>query len=259
MKNVKISVVTCTLNPKPEHLEKALSSIENQTFRDFEHIINDSHSNRITSLIIQDYIKRNSKLYPIKFIQTKPLGVARALNDAANHASGEIIHFLHSDDYYLDKKSLERANNYFDKKTSWITGNFIFMFKNKKFYIPITKLLKLNPKRVLSTFIFISHENTFMRTSLIKKYGGFNEKVQGPVEYRLWLRMIKKEKLKLVNDVFTVFTIRKGSASRGGLTSVIRSIQECFHILKEEKVPPFISPGDALFLLKKQVFPPTPK
>ncbi len=254
MKKVRFSIVTCTYNPKPEYLEKALESIENQTFRNFEHIINDSYSNRITSLILKDYIKRNGKKYPIKFIQTRPRGVARALNEASEVTSGELIHFLHSDDYYKDKNSLKRANNYFDKNTNWVTGNFIFRFKEKNFRIPITRLLRLNPKRVLSTFIFISHENTFMRTVLLKKYGGFNEHVKGPVEYRLWLRMIKKEKLKLVNDVFTVFLIHKGSQSRGDLTSAIRSIKECFQILKEERIPPFISPNEALFLVKNKFF-----
>jgi glycosyltransferase len=254
MKKLKFSIITCTYDPKPEHLDRALESMETQTYKNFEHIINDSYSNRITSLLLQDYIKRNKKKYPIKFFQTKPKGVAKALNDASKVASGELIHFLHSDDYYLDKNSLKRASSYFTKDTNWITGNFIFNFKDKKFRVPVTKLLKLNPKRVLQTFIFISHENTFMHTSLLKKYGGFNEKVKGPVEYRLWLRMIQEEELKLVNDAFTVFAIHKNSTSRGSLTAAIRSIKECIRILKEEKVPPFISPGDAMFLMKNKFF-----
>ena len=42
MKKLKLSIVTCTYNPKPEHLEKALASVEKQTFKNFEHMINES-------------------------------------------------------------------------------------------------------------------------------------------------------------------------------------------------------------------------
>ena len=254
-KNIKprFSIVTCTYNPKAEHLIKALESLESQTFKDIEHVINDSYSNRVTSLILKDYIKRNKNKYPIKFIQTQPSGVAKALNDASKTAEGEIIHFLHSDDYYLNKTSLERADACFDKNTNWMTGNFIFQLGKKTHYIPITKLLKTSPKKVLSIFTAISHENTFMRTKLLKKYGGFNEKVIGAVEYRMWLRMIKKENLKLVDDVFTVFLVHKGSTSRGTLKYVLRSIKEIFQVLEEEKIPHLPSPRKAIVLGKNRI------
>lgn len=252
-KNIRLSVVTCTYNPKAEHLEKALESIENQTFRDFEHVINDSFSNRVTTLIINDYIKRNKRKYPIKLIQTKPKGVAKAMNDASKVVSGEIVHFLHSDDYYLNNTSLERADKYFDEKTNWITGNFIFEFNGESHYIPMTKILKASPKRILSIFTTLSHENTFMRTRLIRKYGGFNEKVIGAVEYRLWLRMITKEHLKFIDDVFTVFLIHKGSKSRGTFKFALRTLKECLQILKEEKIRPFMSPKEALIFGKNKI------
>jgi len=242
MKKPRFSIITCTYNPKAEYLDRALESLEKQTFKNIEHIINDSRSNRVTLLILQDYIKRNKNKYPIKFFQTKPKGVAKALNDASKHATGELIHFLHSDDYYHDKNSLKRADSYITKGTNWITGNFIFSYRDKEFSVPITKLIKINPKRLLSTFTFISHENTFMRTELIKKYGGFAENVKGPVELRLWIRMIQKEKLKLVDDVFTVFTIHKGSTSRGGVKNALLSIKEGLKIAQEEGTLPLSKP-----------------
>lgn len=242
MKKPRFSIITCTYNPKAEYLDRTLESLEKQTFKNFEHIINDSYSNRVTLLILQDYIKRNESKYPIRFMQTKPKGVAKALNDASKLATGEIIHFLHSDDYYHDKNSLKRASSYFTKGTNWITGNFIFRYHEKNFSIPIIKLIKLNPKRLLSTFTCISHENTFMKTGLIKKYGGFAENVKGPVELRLWIRMIKKERIKLVNDVFTVFTIHKGSTTRGGVKNALVSIKENLKIAQEEGTLPLSKP-----------------
>jgi len=42
----KISIITCTYNSE-KFLRGALESIENQTYKNIEHIINDSHSTRL--------------------------------------------------------------------------------------------------------------------------------------------------------------------------------------------------------------------
>ncbi|MEA3327666.1 MAG: glycosyltransferase, partial [Chloroflexota bacterium] len=110
----KISVITCTLNSE-KFLKKALESVENQTYKNIEHIINDSYSNDATLGIIQDYIDRNGTRYPIKLIHCEPEGVGNALNVATEHAAGEIIHYLHSDDYYVDAHSLEKVAGYFNE------------------------------------------------------------------------------------------------------------------------------------------------
>ncbi len=98
-KKPKLSIITCTHNSE-KFLTTALASIEMQTFRDFEHIINDSYSTDSTSQIIADYIQRHAGEYPIKLIQTPAQGVANALNMATREANGEIVHYLHSDDNY---------------------------------------------------------------------------------------------------------------------------------------------------------------
>jgi glycosyltransferase len=108
----KITIVTCTYN-RVNFLKKALESVEKQTYKNIEHIINDSNSDDGTSGLIQEYIKKNNSRYDIKLLQGKSEGISKALNLSLQHATGDIIHFLHDDVYYLNEKSVERAADYF--------------------------------------------------------------------------------------------------------------------------------------------------
>ncbi|MBW6441467.1 glycosyltransferase [Patescibacteria group bacterium] len=254
-KGPKITIVTCTYNSE-KYLEKCLKSVEIQKYKNIQHIFNDSYSTDKTIEIINKYIEKYKDKYDIKFIQSPPKGVGNALNVATKHATGDIIHYLHSDDYYCDKNALKRVSNYFKKnpKIVWLTGNFFFEVKGKKIIIPHTPILKVAPKKALSVMNIIHHENTFMKTEMVRKYGGFNEKERIVVEYGLWLRLIRDHKPLIVNDEFTVFIIHKGSTSTGDLYQFSKAILRAFNTQHKEKVIPIIgSYGDAALYRKYKI------
>ena len=240
-KNITISVVTCTFNSE-KYLKGALESIENQTYKNIEHIINDSYSTDTTLVIIQEYIERNKDKYNIKFIQSEPKGVANALNVATREATGDLIHYLHSDDYYLNKESLEKVATRFRENPDlvWLTGNFLVEVKGKRIVIPQTHLLRANTEKAISVMNIISHENTFMKREAVQTYGGFNESTNDVVEYSLWLNLIKDHKPLIVNDEFTVFIIHKGSKSTGNLLKFSKAVLRAFHTQRKERVFPLL-------------------
>ena len=86
----------------------------------------------------------------------------------------------------------------------------------------------------------ISHENTFMKREFANQYGGFNEGKNEVVEYSLWLRLIRDHKPLVVDDVFTVFIIHKGSTSTGSLLKFSKAILRAFHTQNKEKVFPLL-------------------
>lgn len=237
----KISVITCTFNSE-KFLKKALMSVENQTYKNIEHIINDSYSTDATLGIIQDYIDRNGTRYPVKLIHCEPKGVGNALNVATESATGEIIHYLHSDDYYVDTQSLEKAAKAFNENPDlvWLTGNFVVEWKGRRIVLPQTLILKPSLEIALSIMNFISHENTFMKTEAVQKYGGFIETKAEPVEYTLWLKLLKHHRPLIVNDEFAVFIIHKGSTSTGSVFKLLKAVARAFHTQRKEHVLPFL-------------------
>lgn len=254
--NPKISIITCTCNSE-KFLRRALESIERQTYKNIEHIINDSYSTDATLAIIRDYIERNKEQYTIKLIHTEPKGVGNALNVATQEATGDLIHYLHSDDYYLNENSLEKVAEKFSERPNliWMTGNFLVEINGKRITIPHTKLISINPKIALSLMNIISHENTFVRREAIQTYGGFNETKDDVVEYSLWLHMIREHDPLIVNDEYTAFIIHKGSTSTGNILKFLKAIFRAFHTLTREKVFPIIGYyGDKKAYLKTTQF-----
>lgn len=239
--NLKISIITCTYNSE-KFLSKALKSIEIQTYPHIEHIINNSYSNDRTTAILQDYIERNQSRYVIKLTQSEPKGVGNALNVATQAATGDIVHYLHSDDYYLHEHALENAAGHFYKNPNlvWLTGNFVVEWKGKVIVLPQTLILQPNLEIALSVMNFISHENTFMKTSAVQNYGGFIESKTDPVEYTLWLKLLKDHQPLIVNEEFTVFIIHKGSTSTGNVFKLMKAMRRAFHTQRREKVFPLL-------------------
>jgi len=241
MTGITISIITCTFNSE-KYLKNALQSIENQTYQKIEHIINDAYSTDSTLEIIREYIERNKNKYVIKFIQSEPKGVGNALNVTTQEATGDVIHYLHSDDYYKDQNSLEKVADIFNMRPDlvWLTGNFLIELGGRKIVLPQTYLFGKHPEVALSFMNFISHENTFMKRDFVQSYGAFNEGKNEVVEYSLWLHLIKDVKPLVVDDEFTVFVIHKGSTSTGSVQKFAKAVMRAFRTQRKEKVLPLI-------------------
>lgn len=238
---IKASIITCTHNSE-KFLLQALTSIEKQTYTNIEHIINDSYSTDSTLEIIQDYIQRNRSRYEIKFIQSQPKGVGNALNTATEIATGEVIHFLHSDDYYLDEFAVERAVRHFQENPDlvWLTGNFVVEWRGKRLVLPQTLILQPNLEIALSVMNFISHENTFMKREAVNNYGGFLESKTEPVEYSLWLKLFRDHQPLILNDEFTVFIIHKDSTSTGNVFKLMKAMRRALHTQRNQHIFPLL-------------------
>lgn len=239
----KITVVTCSYN-RAGFIKRALDSIEKQNYKNIQHVINDSFSTDGTVEIIKDYIERNKDKYEILFFQTKPQGIAKALNDTLPHANGDLIHFLHSDDYYIDNDSLNRVATYFrgDPTLDWLTGNWLLERNKKLFRIKLPRLIKINPEKYIHTCAGLSHENTFVKTDLVRECGGFQEDKSITVEFRLWLRLIQKTRLVPVEDDFAVLISHEGSASSGSILSFLKGTLQAIEVFNQEGVIPTIGP-----------------
>ena len=101
----KISIVTATYNSK-NTLIYTLNSIRSQSYKNIEHIIVDNESKDGTLEILETYHK-TSKNYTIKLISEKDRGIYDAINKGIEHAKGEYICILNSDDIFQSNKTIE--------------------------------------------------------------------------------------------------------------------------------------------------------
>lgn len=234
MEAPKISIVTCSYNPNIEHLSRCLDSVQQQSYTNIEHIFNDAYSNHETLDAIHNYTEKNQSRYKIIFFQTKPAGIANALNTAMQHVGGDVTHFLHADDYYMKTTTLSDVANYFieNPHVDWVAGNLALEYGKRMIRLPLSKVIHLNSEKLL----YFSHENTFVRTSAILRHGGFNEKMKTSVEFRLWLRLIQESKPLFVDDYFTGFIVHKNSQSTGSLRNFLVGVQEYLTSYRDENI-----------------------
>lgn len=78
-----------------KYLDKAIKSVLDQSFRDFELIVINDGSHDRTADICRAYITKDARF---KFIDKENGGVAAARNDALDVAKGVFIMFVDSDD-----------------------------------------------------------------------------------------------------------------------------------------------------------------
>ena len=130
---MKVSLITATFNSS-ENLKSCLESVIKQSHEQIEHIIIDGVSSDNTLQIIKIYQKINPK---IKFISENDNGIYDALNKGIKMASGDIIGFIHSDDFL---------------KSEDIISSIVSLISNEKFdgiYGDLQYVDKTNPKKVI--------------------------------------------------------------------------------------------------------------
>jgi glycosyltransferase involved in cell wall biosynthesis len=197
----KVSVIIPTYN-REKYIERAIKSVLEQTYRDYELIIIDDGSTDNTGKILRKYDKK------IRNFSMLHSGVSAARNFGISKAHGEWIALLDSDDYWLPEK-LEKQMEYLEKysnyKVAQVGEKWI---RNGKFVNPMKKHRKYSgwifdkclPLCIVSPSAVIVHQEIF------KEVGLFNENMPVCEDYDLWLRIAKKYPIGLLDEMLIVKT-----------------------------------------------------
>lgn len=103
MENNKISIIIPTYNTE-KYIEKAIKSVMEQTYQNFELLIVDDCSKDNTKEICKKYVGQYENIELIE--KSKNVGVSDSRNIGLSRATGKYIYFMDSDDY-LEKDMLQ--------------------------------------------------------------------------------------------------------------------------------------------------------
>lgn len=105
----KISICISVYNSE-RHLKKCLNSISNQTLKkELEIILVDDGSTDSSYEMMLDFQKQHPD--QVKLIKQKNKGLAQGRQTGINHASGEYLAFLDTDDYFVNDALEKMYNN----------------------------------------------------------------------------------------------------------------------------------------------------
>ncbi|GIZ51035.1 glycosyltransferase family 2 protein [Noviherbaspirillum aridicola] len=207
---LKFSVITCTWNSKA-YLHESIASLLSQDYPDIEYIFVDGGSTDGTL----EQIAALPRSY--RLLENVRGGVSRAMNEGLRIATGDVIAYLHSDDYYLQPDVLSRVARHLQESgRSWLFGRTMTCIDGKLHaddYIA--------PRYSYSSLLrgnFIPHPATFVRRDLMLRAGGFDTGLKYAMDYDLWLKIGRMHDPVQLDEPLTAFREHEGSLSSSSRT-----------------------------------------
>jgi glycosyltransferase involved in cell wall biosynthesis len=185
--NIRISVVMPVYS-RQDTVERAIESILQQSFKDFEFIIIDDGSTDGTFAILDEYAKRDNRIVLLK--QTRR-GLTYSLNHALKIARGEYVLRQDADDVSAPGR-IRRQLEYIEKNNLDIVCSFAHLINKKGVFLKIIKspVNHYDIVRKLEQSNCILHPTLIFRKSAAISIGGFNEHFELAQDYDFYLRGI---------------------------------------------------------------------
>lgn len=188
-----VSIIVTTYN-RADLLPRAIESILNQTYKDFELIIVDDGSMDNTEKVMKEFQEKDSR---IKYVYQENKGWASALNKGLSFAQGEYVAFLDSDDEWLPGK-LEKQIEVFKNNlsvglvTCWAFRIFENRKKKKLFKTYKGTIEKKNWCCFFKTNGIISFSTIIMKRKVFDTIGSFDIKLKAAVDLDFYIRILNK-------------------------------------------------------------------
>lgn len=229
----KISIVTPSYN-QGQFLEETIRSVLSQNYPNLEYIIMDGGSSDNSVEIIKKY-----EPWLTYWVSEKDNGQADAVYRGFEKASGDIIGWINSDDYYLPNafKEVALASAINSSVEFFVGGCYFFQGNNK-----IVDRLKGFSQDFNSLLCFgqqIAQPACFWSRKAFFEVGGFNRNLRFAFDYDLFLRLSKRSLPYRLNCYIVFFRDHMESKSSTiwnevGLTEV-KMLQEIHGIDRVEE------------------------
>lgn len=194
----RFSLLTPTRDRR-DWLPRAIDSVLEQTFDDFEQIILDNGTDPVSDLIPDDP--------RIRYVRSPATGPADAFQQALDLACGEIVHPF-SDDDRLVPHALETVDEEIGEH-DWLTGLTAFEDANGTVLFHLGGELDL---KALSANYYLGGA-VYWKRELTTLLGGFDQAYDGAADYDLYLRFARHSRPKHVPIVLYRYTDHAGTDS----------------------------------------------
>ena len=239
---MKISIITSVYNNK-EHIAEAIESVLNQTYKNIEYIIIDGASTDGTKEIIAKYIHKINR-----FISEEDSGVYCGLNKGIKIATGDIICFLHSDDFYLHDNVIEKVVECFRKyDCDGVYGDLIYVDQQDADKVVRYWNSGEYDYKKLKHGWMPPHPALFLKKDVYKKFGVFDTDYKISADYNFMLKILSSKEIKMHYLSNVLYVMRIGGTSNKSLKNILLKTAEDLKALKANNI------GNIFALIKKNI------
>lgn len=237
-----ISIVIPTYN-HAKFLSKALKSVIDQTYKNWEAIIIDNQSIDETYQVIKKY--NHPKINYVKISNNGVISKSRNLG--IKISKGEWIAFLDSDDWWTEDK-LEVCVNKINKDVDLIYHSYEFVNKKSKLFFT-KKIIKGRQlkKPILNDLLIsnakkgnpICNSSVIIRKNIINKIGGLNENknLVGSDDYYTWLQVAKiTDQFLFIKKKLCYYLVHESNVSKKDMSIPQRlAIKNFMHLFNQKQ------------------------
>ena len=193
--NLKISVITPSFNSGTT-IDKAISSVLDQDYTNYEHIIIDGGSTDNTIEILKEYPH-------LTWISEPDKGQANAMNKGFRRSHGEVIVFLNADDYFLCG-AFSTVIPFFQQGHKFVVGDVVVQMPNEYFInVPAVELSDMI--RHWETNAFPSNPVGYFYRREVQEAVPFDENLDCMMDLQFLFECASLYKFKKINALLGVY------------------------------------------------------
>jgi glycosyltransferase involved in cell wall biosynthesis len=182
---LKITVVTPSFN-QAQYLPQTIESVLSQNYPNLEYFIMDGGSKDNSVEVIRRYEKH------LAYWTSGPDGgQTNAINGGFRRATGDIVTWLNSDDYF-EKDALQTIAQAFSQSDAGVVyGDYTLVTETGKPFLH-RKEIPFDYDIMLYGVNFIGQPSAFFRRQLLAEHGYLDERCQYMMDFEFWLRLASR-------------------------------------------------------------------
>jgi glycosyltransferase len=225
---MRISVITVCHNSE-KYLEHTIRSVITQTHKDLEYIIVDGNSEDGTKDVIRSFGSSVTK-----WISEPDNGLYDALNKGLAMATGDVIGFLHSDDFFVRDTVLSSIAGAFERNICDSVYGDIQYVDPANTDQPLTnrKAGKFRRYRLLLGWS-PPHPTFYVKRTVYEQFGGFDTSFSIAGDYDSMIRFLAKRQITAIYVPEVLVRMRVGGISNRTMQLVRRKWKEDYRAMRE--------------------------
>ncbi len=227
---LKISVITVSYNSAPT-IADTVRSVASQSYQHFEHLVIDGLSKDSTIAVVELH------RHPHLILSSEPdNGIYDAMNKGLDRATGEVIGFLNSDDFFADETVLGRVAVAFeDESVEACFADLVYVTSDNS---RVARCWKSKPfiKGDFAKGWCPAHPTFYIRKSALDRLGMFDQSFKLAADVEFMMRYLESGAIKSIYIPHVFVRMRLGGATNQSWRNVWRQNKEIFLALQKNQV-----------------------
>jgi glycosyltransferase involved in cell wall biosynthesis len=228
---IRISVITVSYN-SAKTISDTLDAVAMQTHADVEHLVIDGASKDGTVEIVYGHANPQ-----IRLISEPDTGIYEAMNKGFSQATGEVVGFLNSDDFYVDDAVLTKVSNAFqDPTVDACYADLVYVTRENN---RVVRFWKSKPFRKgdFAKGWCPAHPTFFVRKSVIERLGFFDQSYKLAADVEFMMRYLERWEIRAAYIPHVFVHMRLGGVTNKSTKNIMLQNKEIFAALRKNGVP----------------------